>query len=115
MKTPYLTLDSGSICIDVSMYKYTPDYQWAFGDCTASHKWVRAAIYNEKCCTSMGEQFLTCSTSREINDWSSTALTMLGHRFCDDQTGYAATISINISGDTMFLAKYCFHIKLNDM
>ena len=104
MKTSYSTLDSESICIDVSMYKNAPEYQWAFGDCIASHPWAGAAIYTERCCTSMGEQFLTCSTSRELNDWSLNALTILGHRFCDDQTGYAATISINISGNTIFLA-----------
>lgn len=90
-------LDTTSMCIDVSMYKYTSEYQWKLGDCVASQSWVGPAIYTDKCCISRGEYLLTCATSREIFDWSSTSLTMLGHQFCDDQTGYAATISINVS------------------
>ena len=106
------------MCIDVSMYKYTPDYHWTFGDCVASQNWIGPSIYTDKCCISRGEYFLSCVTSREIVDWSSTSLTMLGHQFCDDQTGYAATISINVSGKPMyFLLKKeyigYFHTYLN--
>ena len=118
MKTWYFVLDTRSMCIDVSMYKYTSEYQWTFGNCVASQDWNGPAIYTEKCCISRGEYLLTCATSREISDWSLTSLTMLGHQFCDDQTGYAATISINVSGKPLcfWLQKIYiyFHICFKD-
>ena len=91
--------DAGSICFDVSMNKWsTSDFKWIFGNCSSSHKWLGPGMYTEKCCMQEGNHVLTCSTSRNKNDWSNTDLRMLGHRFCDDFVGYEELIELNISG-----------------
>ena len=80
------------------MYKSKALYNWAIDKCFSSHKWFAPAIYTEKCCLPKGEHILECTTVRAVNDWSNTALTMLGNRFCDDHVGHKAMISLNITG-----------------
>ena len=80
------------------MYKYDTLYKWSIGNCFSSHKFSSPAIYTEKCCLPKGKHILECITDRVENDWSNTALTMLGHQFCDDHVGHKAMISLNITG-----------------
>ena len=81
------------------MHKPTPDFEWSFGKCTSSHKWLGSGTYTDKCCIELGIHILSCNTrTSSQRDWSSTALTMLGHQFCDDLAGYNSFISLNVSG-----------------
>ena len=96
----FFTLEPNSKCFDVSMYKPTSDFEWAFGHCSGSDRWHGPGTYTDKCCISDGWNILTCSIrSYSQRDWSNSILIMLGHQFCDDFVGYKAFIRLNVSGD----------------
>ena len=79
--------------------RFTPDYTWSLGDCSPSQTWLSPGTYIERCCLSKGVHVLTCKTGRAKNDWSYTAVIIMGHRFCEEYVGYEAVFSINISGE----------------
>ena len=87
------------MCIDVYTTGWrTPENKWSFSHCSSPHKWMGGGMYIQKCCLSGGAHILTCKTSRHNYDWSSYAVTILGHRFCEDFVGYEDAVAINISG-----------------
>ena len=87
------------ICIDVYMTEWrTSENKWSLGHCSSSHKWMGAGTYIQKCCLSGGTHILTCKTARHNHDWSSNAVIILGHRFCEDFVGYEEAMEMNISG-----------------
>ena len=86
-----------SRCLDVVFYKRSREYHWSFGHCLSSLNWLGIGTYHEKCCVLDEINMLTCSTTAKGGDWSSTMLTMFGHRFCDDLVGKKGMIRINIS------------------
>ena len=95
----YIISDPSYKCFDVSIYKPTPEYEWSFGPCISSAKWLGSGTYTDKCCISSGQHILRCSTrSWGRSDWSNSVVMILGHYFCDDFVGYTAIIGLNISG-----------------
>ena len=88
--------DPQMTCFDISMYKRSAEYEWSFGNCVSLRTWLGPGTYTQKCCTSEGKQFLTCSTISEAYDWSNSAVVLLGRRFCDDLVTYKSFVLINI-------------------
>ena len=91
-------LDSDSTCIDIAFQTPSDEYNWSFGHCQGSDKWLRRGIYIEKCCNLDAQNTLTCSTTSKDGDWSNNFLMMFGHRFCDDLVGQTGIITMNNSG-----------------
>ena len=95
----YSLTGNDRICFDVYMTeRKIPENSWSLGHCSQSQKWVGPGTYIENCCLSNGVHMLTCKTNRARNDWSSNAVIIMGHRFCEDFVGHEAVFSINISG-----------------
>ena len=88
----------------------TSDFNWEFGNCSASLKWLGPGTYTEKCCLPDGNHVVICKTSRNTQDWSDNSLLILGHRFCEDFVGYEAVIEVNVSGILVFASLSMFFI-----
>ena len=91
-------LEPESECFDVSLHKISHATSWKLGACSSSLQYSIPGIYIEKCCISPGDHILTCMNP-EGNDWSRSALNLLGHEFCNDYVGNTAMIPLNIKGN----------------
>ena len=87
----------GRVCTDISLVAKTSGYDWSFGSCSNSHKFVVPGIYIEKCCQLPGRYTLTCKSSSKTG-WKGNHVLVQGHKHCDDIVGYEAMRTLEVTG-----------------
>ena len=85
------------ICFDVIHHSSSREFGWELGSCSPAERYTKPGVYTTKCCTSPENHILTCKNS-DTGGWRDSFLEINGHKFCDDTSGFATRVRLNISG-----------------
>ena len=85
------------ICLDVIHHSSSREFGWELGSCSPAERYTKPGVYTTRCCTSPENHILTCKNS-DTGGWRDSFLEINGHKFCDDTSGFATRVRLNISG-----------------